>query len=92
MQRKKEVQANGLEKKRRSILCPKCGHRLLDASVNTKAQLVTPTRNCNPDFVIKCRHCSSEIGVIKTEQRKSDSLQMFTQGADRGATVIRQVP
>ena len=65
MQRKKEVQANGLEKKRRSILCPKCGHRLLDASVNTKAQLVTPTKNCNPDFVIKCRHCSSEIGVIK---------------------------
>ena len=67
MQRKKEVQVNGLEKKRRFILCPKCGHRLLDASVNTKAQLVTPTKNCNPDFVIKCRHCSSEIGVIKTE-------------------------
>ena len=49
MQRKKEVQANGLEKKRRSILCPKCGHRLLDASVNTKAQLVTPTKNGYPD-------------------------------------------
>ena len=67
MQRKKEVQANGLEKKRRSILCPKCGHRLLDASVKTKAHFDTPTKNRNPDFVIKCRHCSSEIGVIKTE-------------------------
>lgn len=67
MQKKKEVQANGLEKKRRSILCPKCGHRLLDASINTKAQLVTPTKKRNPDFMIKCRHCGSEIGVIKTE-------------------------
>ena len=67
MQKKKEVQTNGLEKKRRSILCPKCGHRLLDASINTKAQLVTPTKNRNPDFMIKCRYCGSEIGVIKTE-------------------------
>ena len=67
MQRKKEVQANGLEKKRRSILCPKCGHRLLDASVNTKVQLVTPTNNSNPNFIIKYKHFSSEIGVIKTE-------------------------
>lgn len=67
MQKKKEVQANGLGRKRRSILCPKCGHRLLDASINTKAQLVTPTKNRNPDFMIKCMHCGSEIGVIKTE-------------------------
>lgn len=67
MQKKKEGQANGLEMKRRSILCPKCGHRLLDASINTKVQLVTPTKNRNPDFLIKCKHCGSEIGVIKTE-------------------------
>lgn len=64
---KKEEQVNGLERKRRSIGCPKCGHRLLDVSMNTKVQLVIPTKKRNPDFMIKCRHCGTEIGVMKTE-------------------------
>lgn len=67
MQKKKGVQISGLEKKRRSILCPKCGHRIIDASLNTKVQLIAPLKDRNPDFIIKCRHCGTEVGVIKTE-------------------------
>lgn len=67
MQKKKEVQISGLEKKRRSILCPRCGYRLMDTSLNTKVQLISPIKGRCPDFMIKCRHCGTEIGVMKTE-------------------------
>ena len=67
MRKKKEEHADELREKRHPILCPVCGWRIMDASWNTRTQLITPTKDRNPDYYLKCGHCGAEIGVIKTE-------------------------
>lgn len=67
MRRKKEDQTNGLMRKRRPVCCPKCGWRIMDAAWNTQTQLITPKKGRYPDYYVKCGHCGTEIGVIKTE-------------------------
>lgn len=67
MRRKKEAQSHDLKRERRPVCCPVCGWRILDVAIDTKMRLITPTKSQNPDFSIKCGHCGSEIGVIKTE-------------------------
>lgn len=51
----------------RPVHCPKCGRRIMDAGIDTKMQFITPVKDRYPDFMIKCRHCGADIGVIKTE-------------------------
>lgn len=67
MRRKKEEHIDEIKKTRRPVPCPVCGHRIMDASWNTRTQLITPTKNRYPDYYVKCGHCGAEIGVIKTE-------------------------
>lgn len=67
MRRKKEEQTDGLKKNMRPVCCPKCGRRIMDAVSGTKTQLIIPRRCRYPDFIVKCGHCGTEIGVIKTE-------------------------
>jgi len=64
--RNKEAQ-NGVLKTRRQILrCPNCGQRLMDASPDVKTRLFTPVKGRNPDYYVKCGHCSVEVGIKKT--------------------------
>ncbi len=51
----------------RPVRCPKCGQRLMDAGFDTKVQFITPETDRYPDFIVRCRHCGADIGVIKTE-------------------------
>ena len=67
MRKKKGEHADEIRKKRHPILCPVCGRRIMDASWNTRTQLITPTKGRIPDYYLKCGHCGAEIGVIKTE-------------------------
>lgn len=39
----------------------------MDAGIDTKMQFITPVTDRNPDFIVRCRHCGADIGVIKTE-------------------------
>ena len=65
--RKKEESNHDLKEKRKTVFCPKCGWRLMDATSAVKTQLVIPTKGRYPDYFIKCGHCGAEIGVKKTE-------------------------
>ena len=67
MRRKKEEQNHEIKTKLRPVRCPKCGHRIMDVGIDTRMQFFTPVTDRYPDFMIKCRHCGTEIGVIKTE-------------------------
>ena len=67
MRRKKEAQTNGLRTTLRPVCCPVCGRRIMDAVSGTKTQMIPPRRGRYPDFIIKCGHCGSEVGVMKTE-------------------------
>nr|DAY94024.1 MAG TPA: Transcription initiation factor IIE, alpha FINGER, Transcription [Caudoviricetes sp.] len=67
MRRKKEETADEIKAKMRPVRCPQCGCRIMDAVEGTKAQFITSSMDRYPDFMIKCRHCGAEIGVIKTE-------------------------
>lgn len=67
MRRKKEEHCHVIKVKTRPIHCLKCGRRILDAGNCTKVQLFTLENDRNPDFVVKCGNCGTEIGVIKTE-------------------------
>ncbi len=67
MRRKKEAQANELNREMRPVRCPQCGCRMMDAVNGTKTQLLTPESDHRPDFVVKCRNCGAMVGVLKTE-------------------------
>lgn len=67
MRRKKEEQGHEIKTNMRPVRCPECGWKVMDVGIDTKMQFITPTMGRYPDFMIKCRHCGMEIGVIKTE-------------------------
>lgn len=67
MRRKKEEHNDEIKKNMRPIRCPECGGRMMDAGIDTNVQFYTPAKDRYPDFIIKCRHCGAEIGVMKTE-------------------------
>lgn len=67
MRRKKEEQKHEIKINMRPVRCPECGRKIMDVWIDTKMQFITPTTGRYPDFMIKCRHCGVEIGVIKTE-------------------------
>ncbi|MCI8694060.1 MAG: hypothetical protein HFH91_15290 [Lachnospiraceae bacterium] len=67
MRRKKEEQRHEIKTGMRPVHCPKCGKRVMDAGIDTKMQFIAPVKSRYPDFIIKCRHCGADIGVIKTE-------------------------
>lgn len=67
MYRKKEEWGDEIKKHMRPVKCPKCGGRIMDARINSEVKLVTPLTGKCPDFIIKCRHCGAEIGVMKIE-------------------------
>lgn len=67
MRRKKEERNDEIKRYLRPVRCPECGGRIMDAGIDTKVQFFTPAKNRYPDFMIKCRHCGADIGVIKTE-------------------------
>lgn len=67
MRRKKEEQKHEIKINMRPVRCPECGRKIMDVWIDTKMQFITPTTGRYPDFMIKCRHCGAEIGVIKTE-------------------------
>ncbi|MCM1008159.1 MAG: hypothetical protein NC485_09550 [Ruminococcus flavefaciens] len=67
MRRKKEEQRHEIKTGMRPVHCPKCGKRVMDAGIDTKMQFIAPEKGRYPDFMIKCRHCGADIGVIKTE-------------------------
>ena len=48
--RKKEESNHDLKEKRKTVFCPKCGWRLMDAASAVKTQLVIPTKG-RYDFV-----------------------------------------
>lgn len=67
MRRKKEEQGHEIKTNMRPVRCPKCGRKILDAGTDTKMQFISPVTNRNLDFIIRCKHCGADIGVIKTE-------------------------
>lgn len=67
MRRKKEEHNDEIKKNMRPVRCPECGGRMMDAGIDTNVQFYTPAKGRYPDFIIKCRHCGAEIGVMKTE-------------------------
>ncbi|MDO4306939.1 MAG: hypothetical protein Q4C77_08895 [Eubacteriales bacterium] len=67
MRRKKEEQGHEIKTNMRPVRCPKCGQKIMDAKIDTKMQFITPVTDRNPDFIVRCRHCGADIGVIKTE-------------------------
>lgn len=67
MRRKKEESTHEINTRMRPVRCPKCGQRLMDAGFDTRVQFITPETDRYPDFIVRCRHCGADIGVIKTE-------------------------
>ena len=55
--------------KRKQIQCPRCGSRIIDASMGTKTLIrVLPEKEELPaDYYMKCKHCRTEIGLKKLE-------------------------
>lgn len=67
MRRKKEERIHEIKKGMRPVRCPKCGQRIMDAGIDTKVQFIAPVTGRYPDFIVRCRHCGADIGVMKTE-------------------------
>lgn len=67
MRRKKEEQRHEIKTKMHPVRCPECGRKIMDVGIDTKIQFIPQAAGRYPDFMIKCRHCGAEIGVIKTE-------------------------
>ncbi|MCR0335958.1 hypothetical protein MKA38_08785 [[Clostridium] innocuum] len=67
MRRKKEKQTDELKRNMRLVCCSVCRQRIMGAVSGTKTQLIPPNQGWYPDFIVKCGHCGTEIGVIKTE-------------------------
>lgn len=53
--------------RRKQIMCPKCGMRMLDAAEGTKTQILplSGADATQPDYYMKCRYCRAEIGFRK---------------------------
>lgn len=91
MRRKKEGQTYEIKNRMRPSGCPKCGRRVMDVSLDTKMRFVTPKKGRDPDFIIKCWHCGTEIGIVKlNSERWICSEPEGRELTGDTATVIRQ--
>lgn len=62
----KSTKKNAKRLKRKHIQCPKCGSRIIDASLSTVTELKALS-GTDPaaDYYIKCNSCNAELSLRK---------------------------
>ena len=54
-------------RKRKPVLCPKCGHRFIDRALSTVIKIIALLEysQTEPDLYAKCYNCGTELGIRK---------------------------